>query len=498
VAALTLPQGFTRQPQRSTPIDYEKPISKGLVLDMSPVNGMRDTVRNIPPSTAVGSVSTSTALQGLAAVFSSSVLSFGDVELFSGAEATWQIIEIPNNLTQIGGGLVNKRASSTSLHSFSIGYNYNAGTEFTVDIGNAAGTGAAANYQFSRAGFSTTVANNLVVVIDGQAPALSRVKLFRNGVSVSRTSAPADIAFTSFANTASPLEVGRVNNATTYYAGRIFLVRAWNRALRGNEVSAVSENPYTVYQSAPLSLYNSMLSMYSLLQGAGAFSVAPSSTPLKAARVGVANNGSLSMVCPQVVTKAGRVIAGSQSAYGVTPTNAGLLTARRLLSSGGNLLLSTSVVNTLAYRRHVADPSVFSVTLNDGVISYQQYGAYTFSAMPVAFISANNSAQLLPQRKIVSDKGHYETSFGFTDVLAGRVGTMGCATYSVFNPTVNPTAYRKVVSASVSFVISGNTSIIGFVQTPSLFTLNYGRTLRVHKEIRFVEVRTESRRIAVK
>lgn len=236
------------QPTGPVEIDWANPLSAGLALDSRGDLFFREGAAGRVPSQSVGQLTRQATPFGVAAGLASAVTSFGDVELFTGSQVAFQVFEIPNNLTQVA-GLVNKRSSSNSQNSFSFGYNYNAANEFTVDIGDGAGTSVGTNYRFSTSTFSTA-GNNLIILIDGQAGTGQKIRVFRNGVAALNVLNNADNTFSAFTNTTAPLEIGRVNNATLYYAGRILLVRAWNRLLTPDEVSTLSDNPWQLYRPA--------------------------------------------------------------------------------------------------------------------------------------------------------------------------------------------------------------------------------------------------------
>lgn len=246
----TQPQGGPHQ------IDPGNPIGRGIVLECRADQQMYDVVHGIQPPVVAGtSVTKGGGPLGVATVFATSVLGFGDLELFTGAQGTFQIIEQPTNLTQVS-GLIDKRTSGTGSNSFSLGYNYTTSNRFSVELGSAAGTGGGVHYQFSTGGFNTAVPNNLVIVINGQEATGQRIKLYKNGVEVSAITITGDAAFTTFTNTTSPLEIGRVNNSTAYYSGKIFLVRAWDRALSVEEVMSITANPWQVFKAPkPIYLY---------------------------------------------------------------------------------------------------------------------------------------------------------------------------------------------------------------------------------------------------
>lgn len=245
MAALILPSRRVVQPQGPVEVDWANPLTSALALDARGDQFFRDTAAGRIPTQSVGSFTQAATSYGVAANLASAVTSFGDVELSpANAQASFQIIEIPDNLTQVA-GLLNKRTSAASQNSFSIGYNY-VGTEFNVDLGNSAGTGVSLSYRFNRSTFSTS-GNNLVVIVDGASVAGQRIRAYRNGALLPAT-ASIDGATSSFANTTSPLEIGRVNNGTLYYAGKIVLVRSWNRVLEVAEVKALSENPWQIYR----------------------------------------------------------------------------------------------------------------------------------------------------------------------------------------------------------------------------------------------------------
>jgi len=247
--ALILPSRATRiaQPQGPVEVDRGNPLAAGIVLDSRGDLFFRDGAAGRTPTQSVGSLSRSATSLGFAATFSSAVTSFGDVELFTGAKATWQIIEMPNSVAAVN-GIINKRSSALSQHSYSIGYNYNA-AEFTVDVGSSAGTAVGVSYRFSRTTLKES-GNNLIVSIDGSAGAGGKVRVHRNGTPLvlDRIGAGADVAFTTFPDTTAPLEIGRVNNGELYYAGKILLVRAWNRGLSDGEIKALSENPWQIFR----------------------------------------------------------------------------------------------------------------------------------------------------------------------------------------------------------------------------------------------------------
>ena len=327
---------YTQPQSGPAEIDWGAGISRGLVLDALPFDRFRDRVRKATPASTVGNVAISATNVGAARTFASSVLGFGDVELFTGAQLTFQVIEQPNNLTQVA-GLVNKRLGGASSNSISFGYNYNGGNEFTVDIGNSAGTAVGTNYQFNRTVMSTVTPNILLIVIDGQAGATAKVKLYRNGVSVPYLTSITDTSFTALANTTSPLEIGRVNNAALYYAGRISLVRAWNRALSLDEIKSISDNPWQIYESQP----SLILSAAAVSDPTGTFSSTLAGAGMTSAGT-TTNNGAFAS------TMAGATMASSGSVGGAPDGTFASTLAGATMASSGQLLAAGSFSSALA------------------------------------------------------------------------------------------------------------------------------------------------------
>jgi len=236
----------TSQPQELVGIDWSNPLTAGLVFATDEPSRLRDSVSGVFPSATVGGIGSAVTNYGKAIDFSSDVFSYGNVDLLAGVtNATFQIIEIPNSTAQAA-GIVNKRLAHNNNNSYSIGYNY-VSNQFTVEIGSSLGTQSIIAYGFNLASFSTS-GNSIVTTINGTAAAGQKVKLWNNGISVATVATLFDSAIGGFFYGTTPLELGRVNNGTYYYAGKVVLVRIWNRDISESEAKSLSDNPWQIFE----------------------------------------------------------------------------------------------------------------------------------------------------------------------------------------------------------------------------------------------------------
>lgn len=238
---------WTRQPQQPVEIDWSNPITRGLAIAVEP--DLIDLARRRRGATVVGSGKKVSTSYGVAQSLSSTVINYGTDNPLSGREFTFQLLEIPTSLTQAA-GIVDKRETAAANNSFSIGYNYTAGSEFSVDFGNSTGAGGTSGvaYSFSRSQFSTD-GNHLVITANLAASSLEKIKLWRNNASISLERAPtADNLVSEIYAGTSPLEIGRVNNGTLYYAGKLVFFRAWSRQLISDEIRSLFEAPYQIFK----------------------------------------------------------------------------------------------------------------------------------------------------------------------------------------------------------------------------------------------------------
>lgn len=391
MAALILPSRRVVQPQGPVEVDWANPLTSALALDARGDQFFRDTAAGRIPTQSVGSFTRAATSYGVAANLASAVTSFGDVELSpANAQASFQIIEIPDNLTQVA-GLLNKRTSATSQNSFSIGYNY-VGTEFNVDLGNNAGTNISLSYRFNRSTFSTS-GNNLVVIVDGAGVAGQRIRAYRNGALLPAT-ASIDGATSSFANTTSPLEIGRVNNGTLYYAGKIVLVRSWNRVLEVAEVKALSENPWQTYrpiqrriwvpvaggggisQTVAFTLEDVSAAVSQTAQHSQALSATLDDVAFAASQtVGNATNQTLAVTLDGVTVAAAQTLNHSQA---LAATLDGVTVAASQTLSHGQALAATLDGVTVAINQSAAPSQkdqALAITLDDIEFDVVQVGA---------------------------------------------------------------------------------------------------------------------------
>jgi len=236
----------TSQPQELVGIDWSNPLTAGLVFATDEPSRLRDSVSGVFPSATVGGIGSAVTKYGKAIDFSSDVFSYGNVDLLAGVtNATFQIIEIPNSTEQVA-GIVNKRLAHNSQNGYSIGYNY-VPNRFTVELGDSSGIVQAISYGFNLAYFSTS-GNNIITAINGTAAAGEKVKLWNNGIFVPTVSTALDSAISGFFYGTAPLDLGRVNNGTLYYGGKVVLVRIWNRDISESEAKSLSDNPWQIFE----------------------------------------------------------------------------------------------------------------------------------------------------------------------------------------------------------------------------------------------------------
>jgi hypothetical protein len=156
---------------------------------------------------------------------------FGDLVTFS-----WWMK--PANLSQ-GTGVINKRDAHDSNNSYSMGFNYVLSTSFYVQIGNAAGTAVGIDYHWSTSGWSTTQFERFTVLLDTNASAGNKIRLYRDGSLVTVQGIDVDTAKTGITDTSSSLVFGRVNSSgSAYYDGDAAEFAIWNGNLNVGEIAS--------------------------------------------------------------------------------------------------------------------------------------------------------------------------------------------------------------------------------------------------------------------
>ena len=402
---------WTSQPQQAVGIDWSNPITRGLVLDVDFNGGVRDRVSGMIATPTVGRATPITTSQGVAARFSSTVYSFGDVELFKGAEAAWQILEIPDSLTQQA-GLVNKRTNVNTQHSFSMGYNYTT-NEFEVDVGSPAGAAGAA-YRFSRAGFSTS-GNNIVTNINFAQSAGNRIKAWRNGASLGVT-VGVDSVGGVITNTTAPLEIGRVNSATYYYAGNLLIVRAWNRVLSDAEVQSISQNPWQIFKPLPRRIFvpvSSAGGLYTLTAQSGSYTISGQQATLLRHRNLTANTGTYNITGQSVnitysPTAAVYTLTAQAGSYSLTGLSATLLKSKLLSTSSGSYSITGNSATISKNRVLTATSGSYTITGRSATLMYVPLTpVYTLTAQTGVYNITGQTAQLLRHRLLTTSAGSY-------------------------------------------------------------------------------------------
>lgn len=396
MAALILPSRRGVQPQHPVEVDWSNPLTSGLVLDIGANTALRDVVSGRAPSWTAGAAEYTSNKYGRAVNFAADVVSFGDVEFFPSSTATFLIVDKPATLTQAA-GLVNKRLSASSQHSFSIGYNYNSSSELCIDIGSATGSAVAISYRFSLSKFSTN-GNIIAVVIDVSAGSGAKVRLFVNGVEETSKTVAIDTVLAAIPNTTAPFELGRVNNGAIYYTGHISKVAAWSRALSASECKAISADVWQLSSRSNRGIYflpsdaGGGATAYSLTASHGIYTLTGQDAGLTYTAGAqsyslTVDHGSYSL-SGQDATLTYAPGSGAYSliaeagVYSLSGQDALTTVGRNLAVETGSYALSGQSAGLVFGRRMAADVGAYAFTGQDAALTFTGANAYSLTAEP--------------------------------------------------------------------------------------------------------------------
>lgn len=205
-----------------------------------------DTTRRLLRSVSVGAVSQVLSSGGLVGCdFASTVLNYGAASPVTGTEITFELLfQLDTKASTFG--IINKRAAFNSANEWTI-YNNSYDNTLTVQFGNAAGTDVAITYMMSNAGISTVAVNHLIVSCNLANATNDKIKFYLNGVS-SAPSFVLDNALSAIYNSSNQLELGRVNNGTLYFDGKLFAARLYRTAFSAERAAAHYAKQWGIYR----------------------------------------------------------------------------------------------------------------------------------------------------------------------------------------------------------------------------------------------------------
>lgn len=241
-------QGFwgSTKPPAGTPLDRSHPLAPDFGWLLAEGSGLpRPFGFEARPTVTTGTPAWKPGRGGGGALsFASLVLGYGDVNIFDGLTQLSVIMSVrPASLSQVA-GVLNKRNGAGGQDAVSLGFGYNAASQFSCAVGLGAAVGAV--YNFSVAGWSTSAYQCAAAVWNDSLGAGNRWRAWRDGVPLAKVSQGSD-AGGPIADTTSPLELGRVNNASLFFSGELEYVYLYRRALTAAEVQVVTAQPYAMF-----------------------------------------------------------------------------------------------------------------------------------------------------------------------------------------------------------------------------------------------------------
>ena len=246
-ASLILPRRFTRQPQGPVEIDWNNPLTDGLIVAFSAGSGFR----NIAASTELVKVGTpnlsAVTQEGVAANFalaSNDGLSVGTSSVYNPSEQTIFVIANPTSFGTSQGMMLFTRDSNTLGRSFDLDiYNFSSfGARYYVNGGGTLNTNElrenVAPTAKRYAVCATQIGSNAVLYLDGKSVASSS-------------------GFQSIASSTGDTQIGRRTYVgyTQSLNGTLPFAAMWERALSLDEVVAVNNNPWQLFRAKPRVLY---------------------------------------------------------------------------------------------------------------------------------------------------------------------------------------------------------------------------------------------------
>ena len=203
---------------------------------------IRDLCGNCQPGTfGTGQTWTANATGPAINFAGTGIITVGDYDLVVGDTATWVFQFNPANTTQVA-GIINKRTAYNSQQAYSIGLNYRVTNVLTAGIGAGGSSSTECVYEFPASGWAG-VENQVILTYDRTRGDTARWKCYRNGLAI--TAAWVVDADQSIVATTSPIEFGRVNNATLYYTGTLSYMLMFNTAL-DNYVDQLHARPWAM------------------------------------------------------------------------------------------------------------------------------------------------------------------------------------------------------------------------------------------------------------
>lgn len=249
----TFPERRLAKPPQSRmlPLGVAKPAQLRLLIPMNDAQGLPKelTTRFSRPSIVTGALTWGAGgREGLYGAFDgATIVSYGNNSpCQTGATQMGYVISIRPDSTMLAttvGGVINKRGSFSSLHEFSLGFNYNTTGTFSCTQGSSIG-GTGAEYNFSTSGWSTSEFQQIICTFDNARGALKRWRLWRNGVELALSSASFDNS-SSLSQQVTPFVLGQVNNSGALdYKGHLAYVMIFQGPIEPY-VQQIFEDPWS-------------------------------------------------------------------------------------------------------------------------------------------------------------------------------------------------------------------------------------------------------------
>lgn len=234
------------QPSGWAEIDRSADASTGIVFDAEfwAGNGGRDLAGGVVPANTVGLPTAVGSAVGQGADFTSAVLGYGDIELITGSKMTIEVLVQPDTTSQTA-AIVQKRTAFNSENSWALWFD--AGGTLWFEIGNSTGTASAVKYGISASALDTS-AQHIIATLDGSAAINQKIQFYRNGMPVSISSVNDDNTTSSIYNSTTPVEVGRINNSTLYFDGKVYFVRIYNTWFSEDRAKRHAENYWQFFR----------------------------------------------------------------------------------------------------------------------------------------------------------------------------------------------------------------------------------------------------------
>ena len=311
-----------------------------------------------------------------------------------------------------------------------------------VSSWNVLGVGSTGTVQYSEYDGSTkyasgqTISTGKVVCAIGTAVSGVGIRVAVDGVVGSLTSMGTLAAINSAGLASNFTDI--YGPSVRHFAGQIYLMCGWNRALSAPELADLSVNPWQIFRKQPRILY------FTSAGGGGATITGDS--------------GSYTLTGTAATLKVGRKLTADSGTYSLTGTDVAFKRGYALSAESGTYTVSGTAVDLKAGRKLTADSGSYTLTGTDVTLNYSPVGSYNLTAESGTYTLTGTAATLKVSRKLTADSGAYPLTGTDVTLSKGVKLTADSGSYTLSGSNVAFSRTYVLTAESGAYTLTGTSA----------------------------------------